>query len=112
VTVRGEFYRTREGVSHGHRFIFSTIYKGSTNQVTLLRARPLGEGSIVAHARAKLSVPNGPLAGDHVAVMSMILTRGSGGWEIASFHNTIRPPMAPIRDQLAEFMDLAAEPGP
>jgi len=112
VTVRGEFFRTREGISHGHRLIFSTIYKGSTNRIELLRARHLGDGMIVAHARAKLSVPAGPLAGEHAAVMSMLLTRREGGWEIASFHNTFRPPSAPIRDRLAEFTDLAAEPSP
>ena len=57
VTVRGEFYRTRDDIAAGHQMIFSTIYKGSVNRIELLRARTIGDGSIVAHARARLSVP-------------------------------------------------------
>jgi uncharacterized protein (TIGR02246 family) len=109
VTVRGEFYRTREGVAHGHRLILSTIYKDSTNSFDLLRVRTMGAGLILAHVRAKLSVPAGPLAGEHVAVMSMVLACRDGTWEITAFHNTLRPPTAPGREQLAEFMDLAAD---
>src|SRR4051794_16997519 len=81
VTVRGEYYRTREGVAHGHRVIFSTIYKDSTNQIELLRARTIGGGLILAHARARLSVPAGPLAGEHRAVMSLVLVPVERGWE-------------------------------
>src|SRR5438552_531334 len=109
VTVRGEFFRSRESITHGHRLIFSTIYQGSTNRIELLRARAIGEDMIVAHARAKLSVPAGPLAGEHAAVMSMLLTRADSGWEIASFHNTFRMPAPPLRDEQASFSDYAAE---
>jgi hypothetical protein len=35
-----------------------------------------------------LDVPQGLLAGRHVARFSLVLTRGAGGWEIAAFHNT------------------------
>jgi hypothetical protein len=42
----------------------------------------------LAHVHSNLDVPQGPLAGRHVARFSMVLTRGADGWEIAAFHNT------------------------
>jgi uncharacterized protein (TIGR02246 family) len=109
VTVRGEFYRARASIAQGHRLIFSTIYKGSTNQIEPLRARAIGDGLILAHARARLSVPAGPLAGEHRAVMSMILSRRDGSWEIQSFHNTFKLPSPPGPPELSSFKDYAAD---
>jgi uncharacterized protein (TIGR02246 family) len=108
VTVRGEYYRTREGISHGHRAIFSTIYKGSTNRIDVLRSRALSASMILVHARAVLSVPAGPLAGEHTAVMSILIGAVDRGWEIVAFHNTFRMPTAPVRDQVILFTDYAA----
>ncbi len=109
VTVRGEFFRTRASIAQGHRLIFSTIYKGSVNRIELLRARAIGGGLIVAHARAMLSVPTGPLAGEHRAVMSMLLAQVDGGWEIETFHNTFKMPAPPGPPEIASFKDYAAD---
>jgi uncharacterized protein (TIGR02246 family) len=109
VTVRGEFFRTRPSIAQGHRLIFSTIYKDSVNRIELLRARAIGGGLIVAHARATLSVPGGPLAGEHRAVMSMLLVQVDGGWEIETFHNTFRMPSPPGPPDIASFKDYAAD---
>ena len=67
VNILGEHFRGRERVAAGHVGIFQTIYAGSTSI---------------------LDVPQGLLAGRHVARFSMVLTRGPRGWEIAAFHNT------------------------
>jgi uncharacterized protein (TIGR02246 family) len=91
VTVRGDYFRGRADIAGGHHAIFSTIYKGSQNHLELLRTRTLGETVIVAHARAWLSVPAGPMAGQHQAVMSLTLVPSDGRWRIVSFHNTFRP---------------------
>jgi uncharacterized protein (TIGR02246 family) len=93
VTVRGDYLRTRPTIAAGHQVIFTTVYKGSTNHLELLGARALTDQLIVAHAQATLSVPAGPMAGTHHAVMSLLLQRadqGSGPWRIASFHNTFQ----------------------
>jgi uncharacterized protein (TIGR02246 family) len=90
VTVRGDYFRGRADIAGGHHAIFSTIYKGSQNQIELLRTRTIGEAAIVAHARARLSVPAGQMAGEHQAVMSLTLVPSDGGWRIVSFHNTFR----------------------
>src|SRR5689334_14566981 len=91
VTVRGDYFRGRADIAGGHHAIFATIYKGSKNQIELLRTRTIGEVVIVAHARAQLSVPAGPMAGEHRAVMSLTLVPSDDRWRIVSFHNTFRP---------------------
>jgi uncharacterized protein (TIGR02246 family) len=90
VTVRGDYFRGREDIVGGHHAIFSTIYKDSQNRLELLRTRTIGEAVIVAHARAQLAVPAGPMAGQHRAVMSLTLVPDDGRWRIVSFHNTFR----------------------
>ena len=88
VTVRGEYFSTRDAITQGHHFIFTTFYKGSTNRIWLLHARPIRDDVILAHTAAELTVPAGPMAGAHRAIHSMLLVRANGTWRIASFHNT------------------------
>ena len=71
--------------------IFKTIYAGSVNHYSLDSARLIRPDAALVHVRAVLDVPSGPLAGRHIALFSMILTRTSPGWEITSFHNTLAP---------------------
>jgi uncharacterized protein (TIGR02246 family) len=94
VTIRAEHLRGREAIATGHAGIFQTIYAGSTNRYMLEAARLLAPDIALAHVRATLDVPAGPLAGRHSALFSMVLTRGSSGWLIASFHNTLAPSRA------------------
>jgi uncharacterized protein (TIGR02246 family) len=111
VTVRGQYFRGRATIAEGHRFIFRTIYKDSTNQIRLLHARPLGSDLILGHAQARLSVPAGPMAGDHVAVMSMVLVPADGGWRVGTFHNTFKvdEPPGGVRG-MEQLQDHAAGP--
>jgi len=90
VTVRGDYFRTRSDIAGGHHAIFGSIYKGSVNQYELLRTRAIGESVVVAHVRARLQVPAGPMAGEHVALFSAVIVRQDEGWRIVSFHNTFR----------------------
>lgn len=89
VNIRGEHFRTRAAIAAGHAAIFKTIYAGSTNAFTIESARLLRPDVALVHVRAQMEAPHGPLAGRHGACFSMVLTRESSGWEIASFHNTL-----------------------
>lgn len=91
VNVRAEHFRGREAIATGHAGIFRTIYAGSTNRYVLETARLLTPDIALVHVRATLDVPAGPLAGWHSALFSMVLRRGSSGWLIVSFHNTLAP---------------------
>jgi len=88
VNILGEHFRGRERIAAGHVGIFQTIYAGSTVSMKLERVRLLRPDVALAHVHSMLDVPQGLLAGRQVARFSLVLTRGSGGWEIAGFHNT------------------------
>ena len=92
VNIRAEHFRGREAIANGHSAIFRTIYAGSSNRLTVDSLRLLRPGVALVHVTAVLDVPSGPLAGRHTALFSAVLTQGSSGWEIASFHNTLAPP--------------------
>lgn len=92
VDIRGEYHRGQEAIAAGHQAIFDSIYKGSATSYTLIQARELSDDVILAHSTGVLSVPSGPLAGEHSAVQSLVLVRGGAGWKIAGFHNTLVAP--------------------
>lgn len=88
VNVRGEHVRGAAAIAAGHAAIFSSIYAGSTNAYALEAARLLHPDVALVHVGARLQVPRGPLAGQHLARFSLVLTRAAHGWRIAAFHNT------------------------
>jgi uncharacterized protein (TIGR02246 family) len=90
VTGRGEHFRGRPAIAAGHAGIFRSVYAGSVNQYTVDAVRLLRPLVALAHVQARLDVPEGPLAGQHRALFSLLCTQESGGWEIASFHNTLQ----------------------
>jgi uncharacterized protein (TIGR02246 family) len=92
VDIRGEHHRGREAIAAGHQAIFDSIYKGSSTDYELTRARELSDDVILAHATGLLRAPSGPLAGEHSAVQTLVLVRGGEGWKIAAFHNTLVAP--------------------
>jgi uncharacterized protein (TIGR02246 family) len=95
VNIRGEHFRGRPTIAAGHAAIFRTVYAGSTNRCTVEDARLLRSDVALVRVRALLDVPQGPLAGRHRARFSVVLTKESGGWEIAAFHNTLEPGQGP-----------------
>ena len=94
VTIRAEHLRGREAIANGHAAIFGTIYAGSVNRFTIESLRFLRPDVALVHVGALLNATTGPLAGRHTAKLSAVLTREPGGWEVASFHNTLAPSTA------------------
>jgi uncharacterized protein (TIGR02246 family) len=92
VNIRGEHHKGRAAISAGHEAILRTVYAGSSYRSVLEAARLVATGVALVHVQAILDVPEGPLAGRHQARYSMVLTRTSGSWEIAAFHNTRETP--------------------
>src|SRR5215217_1575888 len=89
VNIRGEHYRGRDAIAHGHAAILSTIYADSTNRMELIDARHLADDVIVMTSRNTLDAPTGPLAGVHVATSTTVLVRLGGTWQVAVTHNTL-----------------------
>ena len=95
VDIRGEHHRGRGAIAGGHRAIFASVYQGSTVRYQVTHARALADGVLLVHATGDLSAPAGPMAGEHRARQSLVLVRRGppvGGWEVASFHNTLVAP--------------------
>jgi uncharacterized protein (TIGR02246 family) len=93
VNVMGMHARGRQAIEAGHEHIFRTIYAGSVNAYELESARVLRPGVALAHVRARLRVPGGPMAGEHDALFSMVLVQGGDGWQVEGFQNTfVRQP--------------------
>jgi uncharacterized protein (TIGR02246 family) len=97
VTIRGEHFRGRAAIAAGHAAIFRTIYAGSRNEYVVERIRLLRSEVALVHVHAMLDAPQGPLAGQHGARFSMVLTKEAGAWEIAAFHNTLEATPGPPR---------------
>jgi uncharacterized protein (TIGR02246 family) len=76
-------------IGSSHQGIFDSIYKGSVIRYDLERARAVGADVVVAHGRATLDAPGGPLAGIHNAVSTVVLTPTGGVWRAIVFHNTL-----------------------
>ena len=97
VNIRAEHLRGRPAIAAGHAGIFRSIYAGSSNSYEVESARAIRPEVALVHVRAVLDVPQGPLAGRHSARFSFVATKSPSGWEIASFHNTLEPPLGPPR---------------
>jgi uncharacterized protein (TIGR02246 family) len=89
VTIRGDLHTGRDAIAAGHQEIFGTIYAGSTMAYRLLQARELDDRVVLAHVRAALSAPSGPLAGEHASTITAILLKHDDGLEITALHNTL-----------------------
>src|ERR1044072_1829138 len=88
VNVYGMYAQGRRQIAEGHNLIFITVYAGSTLRLIPLNVRLITAEVAVAHLQARLSVPRGPMAGEHDSLPAMTLVRDCGAWKIAAFHNT------------------------
>lgn len=89
VNIRGEHMRTRAVIAQGHQGIFDTIYKGSTVRYEVAQVRAPAPGVLLAHVKAVLNAPTGPLAGVHASLITLVLARHPEAWRIAALHNTL-----------------------
>jgi uncharacterized protein (TIGR02246 family) len=89
VAVRGDLHTGAEAIAAGHQQIFDTIYAGSTLDLTVLQARELDDGVILAHVVGKMHAPTGPLAGDNEALATVVLVPAGDEHRITAWHNTL-----------------------
>ena len=89
VNIRADHFRTRAVIAQGHQGIFDTIYKGSVVRYQLASVREISPKVLLAHVKATLKVPTGPMAGEMDALYSLVLVHNGNNWHIAAFHNTL-----------------------
>ena len=99
VNIFGTHVVGRDEIAQAHQTIFDTIYKESRNTFTVEELRPLGDHAAVAHIRAHVHVPNGPLTGEVITLATAVLAREGHHWQIAAFQNTrVQPMPMPLSD--------------
>ncbi len=97
VNIFGMHVVGRDEIEKIHQQIFDTIYIGSHNQFTVEEVRTVCDHAAVAHVRAHLDVPSGPLAGKIVTLATVVIVRDGHTWQISTFQNTReQPPPGPI----------------
>ena len=91
INIRGMFLHkgTKEKVTEGHQMIFGSFYKDSKIKYEVADVELLNEQTILAHIKAELNVPQGPLAGVHNSVITIVIIPENGEWKIRAFHNTL-----------------------
>jgi len=91
VNIRAEHLRGRETIAKGHQGIFDTIYKGSEVRYHAAAVRAITPDVLIAHVKATLNAPTGPLAGQHHSLFTLVLLKVQDEFRIAAFHNTLMP---------------------
>jgi len=92
VNIRGEHIVGRTAIAAGHTGIFTTIYAGSVNRMSLAHASEISTGIVLAVSVNTLDCPSGPMAGVHTAISTTIISStvdGAGRPLIVSTHNTL-----------------------
>ncbi len=88
VNIFGAQIHGRPEIEEKHNRIFKTIYQGSANTLRLVSAQAIADGVLLARVSSRVEVPRGPMKGALETIISMLLKRDGGRWEIILFHNT------------------------
>lgn len=88
VVIDGMKVKGKEAIQRGHIGIFTTVYKDSHNAAMVKGVRFLRQDVALVHVEWTLEVHTGVKAGKGTAMCSMVMTKESGKWAIAAFHNT------------------------
>jgi uncharacterized protein (TIGR02246 family) len=92
IHVLGGHFTGRAAIEQGHRKIFDTIYKGSTNKFEVEKIRFAGDSVAIVFGFATLNVVTPGLPPLIKARPTMIVGRKDDGWKIVTFQNTIVTP--------------------
>ena len=92
ITIRADHLYGRQAVIESHIDVLSTFYVGSTNHFNVESIRMLRNDVALAHVRAVLESPSGPLEGRHEATYSLVLLEENERWEATLFHITLATP--------------------
>ena len=91
VNSQAEHHRGRRAIVWGHAMLFDTMFKGSSVSYTVKAARLLAPNLLSAQIAAILTVPQGPMAGENHATITIVARQKGDEWLIEVFHNTIAP---------------------
>ena len=88
VIINGTYIKGREAIAQGHQRIFDTFYKESTLSLSVKQVRMLRPDVAVVHVTATNRYKRDGEAQVAEAILTLVMTKESGGWKIAAFQNT------------------------
>ena len=88
VVVNGMYIKGRETIAKGHQGIFDTIYKESTLSLSVKQVRMLRPDVAVVHVTGTNTYQRDAQAHVTEVILTLVMTKKSGVWEIAAFQNT------------------------
>ena len=94
IHILGGHFNGRTAIERGHRAIFDTIYKGSTNKFTVKKVRFIGPATAVVFVLAELKVSQEGLPPVLHARPTLVAQKTPDGWKIVAFQNTMITPEA------------------
>lgn len=95
VVINGMHIKGRADNAKGHQQIFDTIYKDSSLAAAVKQIRFLRTDVAVVHVESNLTVKINGEEQKGNGIITLLMTRENGKWEIAAFQNTaIQPPAA------------------
>jgi uncharacterized protein (TIGR02246 family) len=89
IHILGGYFNGRATIEQGHRAIFDTIYKGSTNKFTVNRIRFISSDVAIVFLMAELKVTRNGLPPVVRARPTLVAKRTPDGWKIMAFQNTL-----------------------
>ena len=89
IHILGGHFNGRTAIERGHRAIFDTIYKGSTNKYTVHKVRFIGRDTAVVFVLAELKVSHEGLPPVLHARPTLVTQKTPDGWKIVAFQNTM-----------------------
>jgi uncharacterized protein (TIGR02246 family) len=92
VHILGGHFVGRTSIERGHRTIFDTIYKGSTNKFVVEKVRLVGDQVAIVFVFATLKLATPGMPPQVIARPTMVLQRQDGTWKIVAFQNTVVTP--------------------
>ena len=88
VVINGLYMRGRAAIELAHRQIFATTFKNTTIRLSIKQVRFLRPDVVVMHVNGHRDAPESEKELVTDALISMVMTRGKNGWEIAAFQIT------------------------
>jgi uncharacterized protein (TIGR02246 family) len=92
IHILGGHFNGRTPIERGHRAIFDTIYKDSTNKFTVNKVRFISSDVAIVFLLAELKVAQAGLPPVLHARPTLVAKRTPDGWKIIAFQNTMVTP--------------------
>jgi uncharacterized protein (TIGR02246 family) len=88
VVINGMYIKGQEAIAQSHQSIFDNFYKDSVLSLSVKQVRMLRPDVAVVHITGTNKAPRGAETNVTEAIITLVMTKESGGWKIAAFQNT------------------------